>query len=87
MERTGVKLNSPMTSGGGKLFYKNKMKEIKVIVFCLQWTDRQKTAYHIQSFQYFSSVPILHYLQAILCIKIITFSCISYTILFKIRRY
>ena len=33
-----------------------------------------------QGFQYFSSVPVLHYLQvqAVLCIIILTFLCISY---------
>jgi len=40
-----------------------------------------------QGFQYFSSLPVLCYLQAVLCITIWTFLWISYTILFKIRRY
>jgi len=40
--------------------------------------------FEFQGIQYFSSVPVLHYLQAVLCIKI--WSWLSYTILFKIRR-
>jgi hypothetical protein len=36
---------------------------------------------------YSSSLPVLHYLQAVLYIKFWIFSWISYTILFKIRRY
>jgi len=39
------------------------------------------------AFSIFLSVPVLHYLQAVLCIKIWTFSWISCTTLFKIKRY
>ena len=43
--------------------------------------------YITQGFQYFSSEPVLHHLQAVLFIKIWTFLWISYTTLLKIRRY
>ena len=38
-------------------------------------------------FQYFSSVPVLHYLQVVLCIKIWTFSWIPCIMHFQIIRY
>jgi hypothetical protein len=38
-------------------------------------------------FQYFSSVPVLNYLQTFLFIKIWTFSWISYITPFKIRKH
>ena len=36
-----------------------------------------------QSFQYFSSVPVLHYVQVVIFLKIEHFECISYTTLFE----
>ena len=41
----------------------------------------------MQGFQYFSSVPVLHYIQAVLFIKIWTFSLIPYATIFEIKRY
>jgi len=41
----------------------------------------------LSSFQYFSSVPVPHYLHAVLCIKIWTFSWISCTILSNRERH
>ena len=55
----------------GRLFY------IYILYFILK----------IQGFQYFSSVPVLHYLQEVLCIKCGQISWIFYTTLFKISRY
>jgi hypothetical protein len=46
------------------------------IVFSLTWPGFQLTIYHIwenQGFQYFSSLPVLHFLQVVLFIKIWTF--------------
>ena len=50
------------------VIYLNDQSEIYVFTISI----------HTEGFQYFSSVPVLQYLQAVLCIKILTFS--SYTI-------
>ena len=47
----------------------------------------RKYRYRIRGFQYFSSVPVLCSLQAVLYIKIWTFTLISYATFFKIKRH
>jgi hypothetical protein len=48
---------------------------------------KEKYKDSLQGFDYFSILPVLHYLQAVLFIKIGTIFMIYYTTLFIIRRY